>query len=334
MRNYPIIDLHCDLLLYLAGGVARTPFDPEVRCSIPQMRSGGVKTQVMAVFSETSSISSSEGRKQMDIFRMLPERYPESFRFLKRPEQVDDFADDRPISIILAIENASCICGEGDDLRASLEAFTALQKKIGKALYISLTWNGENRFGGGAFTKIGLKEDGKKVVDYLGDRGIALDLSHASDYLAFDLLTYIDKEKLPLAVIASHSNMRAVANYPRNLPDDLAKEIIARKGVIGINFIRYLLGRESPHSIARHIGHLLSLGGGASVCFGADFFYNGDVAMAHRKPVEELFFPEFDNAGGYPAVVKLVKEQLELMEGSLDNLCYKNAATLLKFLRS
>lgn len=324
MENVVVADLHCDLLWYLSLDSKRTPHDLEVRCAIPQLKAGNVKVQTMAIFAETTAGSSESGWKQAEVFKELPKEYPKDFVFLKNPEQFDGlFREDR-VGIIAAVENGSAICGEGDDLDDALDRLTAFQKKAGKLLYASLTWNSENRFGGGAFTKIGLKDDGKRFIDYLSRTGIALDLSHASDHLAYGVLEYIDKEKLALAVMASHSNMRTVADFPRNLPDDIAKEIIRRNGLIGINFIRYLLGRETHLSFCRQIKHLVGIGGSKSVAFGADFFFNGDVALAHRKPESELFFSGFDHAGRYPNVIELLCKDGGLPGALVRDVCSGN----------
>ena len=154
--------------------------------------------------------------------------------------------------------------------------------------------------------------------------GIAIDLSHTSDHLAYGLLEHIDKEKINIPILASHSNFRAVSNYARNLPDDIAKEIIRRNGIIGLNFIRYLLGRDAPHALAKHVEHLLNLGGEKSLSFGADFFYNGDVSISNRKPVDELFFPHFSHAGTYPIVLEMLKKELSLPDTVLANLSSHN----------
>ncbi len=38
-----VIDLHCDLLLYLAASSQKEPhYHPEARCSLPQLKEGGV----------------------------------------------------------------------------------------------------------------------------------------------------------------------------------------------------------------------------------------------------------------------------------------------------
>ncbi|MEI8365846.1 MAG: membrane dipeptidase [Parachlamydiaceae bacterium] len=322
--QYPLViaDLHCDLLCYLSRDPRRTPFDRAVRCSIPQLREGHVKIQTMAIFSETVLNSSLSGWKQADMFRKLPVMYPDDFSLVRNAENLNNFKEFKKIGIVAAIENMSALCSEEDDLEKQLEKLTLFRKHTGNIMYLSLTWNTENRFGGGSLTNIGLKDDGKKVVDYLCDHNIALDLSHASDYLAYGLLDYIDRRGLKVSVLASHSNMRTITNFPRNLPDDIAKEIIKREGLIGINFIRYLLGKESPNFFARHIEHLLVLGGANSMCFGADFFYPNDVAFG--KSEDELFFPSFDHAGTYPCMLNLLRTQLALPEVIMEDLCYNN----------
>ena len=63
-----VIDLHCDLLGYLAMSPDRTPEDPIVRCSLPQLKAGNVKTQVLAISSETNYTSLNFGLKQLEAF--------------------------------------------------------------------------------------------------------------------------------------------------------------------------------------------------------------------------------------------------------------------------
>ena len=71
---------------------------------------------------------------------------------------------------------------------------------------------------------------------------IAIDLSHTSDFLAHDILNYIDKMGLNVRTIASHSNFRKIAEVVRNLTDEIAKEILKRGGVIGFNLFKSFVG--------------------------------------------------------------------------------------------
>jgi membrane dipeptidase len=316
--RFCIADLHCDLLWYLSLDEKRTANDLEVRCAIPQLKSGNVYLQTMAIFVETGNGSVDQAKKQAEIFCELPTKYPEIFKWHKKND-----GNDFRIAIIPAIENASAICDEHEDLIKALERFTALQRKIGKMLYVSLTWNGENRFGGGALTKIGLKNDGKQLVDYLYEHAIAVDLSHTSDYLAFDLLNYIDKKNLSIPIMASHSNMRVISNVPRNLPDDIAKEIVNKKGLIGINFVRDFIGKDSGYFV-KQLESMLNIGGEESICFGADFFCEKDLPFEIRKPKDVYFFPGYNNAGVYEKVIHLWKRELKISDVILEKICMGN----------
>lgn len=328
--KYALTDLHCDLLWYLSLDPKRTATDPEARCAIPQLREGRVKVQTMAIFVETNPESYLSAQKQAEIFRKLPATYPDEFRFIHQLSDLDDLHNQEKIGIVPAIENASAICDENESLEEALKKLTMQQKKIGRLLYVSPTWNSENRFGGGASTKVGLKDDGKVLVDYLNERRIALDFSHTSDYLAYDLLNYIDKKGLRLPLIASHSNMRAVTNVPRNLPDEIAREIIQRDGLIGINFVRSFVGNDSPNYFSRHLEHLFKLGGERNVCFGADFFCVDDLPLDIRKPLDATFFPGYNHAGTYGKVLEAWKRELSLSDENLEAACHGN---FLSFLR-
>ena len=86
------------------------------------------------------------------------------------------------------------------------------------------------------------------------------------------MLNHITKYNFDIPILASHSNFRTIFNHARNLPDDIAKEIIKRKGLIGINFLRAFLNDKNPEAIFDHIAYGVSLGASKSLCFGADFF--------------------------------------------------------------
>ncbi len=297
--NTPIADLHCDLLVYLQNGTTRSPHDPASRCSIEQMREGNVRYQILPVYVETNPRSSIQGAEQVDIFRKLPHLYPDAYKIIR------DMNPKEQIGIGLAFENAAGLCNEEEPLEKAWKTLDKLEHDSIKVVYISMTWNEENRFGGGAHTKIGLKSDGMKLLDFLHQRKTAIDLSHTSDPLAEQILNYIEKRSLDIPVIASHSNFRAVENALRNLPDYLAKEIFRRNGIIGMNFVRYFIGKDSTDNFVRQLEHGFKLGGQNQICFGADFFFGDDVSAVHRKPPEVLFFPDFDNSSCYPRVLEL-----------------------------
>jgi membrane dipeptidase len=323
----PIGDVHCDLLHYLCKNPQRSANDLIVRCSIPQLHAGFVKIQVLAIFTETQPGSSKLGWEQALIFRTLPKRYPNDFEILH--SQKDILSE--KIGILPAIENASGLFEEEGDLDEGFKRLKSIDRTLGKIVYISLTWNTENRFGGGAHTKVGLKEDGKRLLDFLHQQRIAVDLSHTSDNLGYDILNHIERYQLEIPVMASHSNFRAVTNVPRNLPDELAKEILKRHGLIGLNFYREFVGPENPLNFAKHLNHLLKLKGEKNYCFGADFFCVNDFPELQKKLPDGQFFPELENSSSYGRMIKLWKEHLYLPDPLIEQIAHLN---LQEFLRT
>ncbi len=299
-----IYDLHADLLCYLASHPLRLAYDAEVRCSIPQLLTGGVKLQTLAIFTTTNPRSVKNGMAQAKAYKNLATRYAGYFEPYFQTESQDTKAQ---IQTLLAIENASAFCSEEEPIEQGLTRLKTIVDEIDKPLYISLTWNTENRFGGGSSTSRGLKEDGKRLLENMRDSCYAVDLSHTSDKLAQDILTFIDVKKLPYKVIASHSNLRAIKNVPRNLPDEIADEIVKRGGVIGLNFIRNFLG-DSIHSFSQHVKHALKRGYGENLALGADFFYERNIPKIYYKPNEQHYFEGFDTAASYPKLMELLRQ--------------------------
>jgi membrane dipeptidase len=320
----PMIDMHCDLLLYLASAPSRSVMHPEVRCSLPQLRAGNIKLQTMAIFTETEKGSTQKGQDQLAHFMQLPQKYPNDFQIFKKGDPLEACLKGDPIQMLLAVENASGFFEEDESIENGFERIENAEKENGKILYITVTWNLENRFGGGAHTSIGLKEDGRHLLDFLDKRKIAVDLSHASDSLAHGILDYIDKKGLHIPVVASHSNFRAVSNVPRNLPDELALEILRRKGIIGFVLYRAFIGEDDPYNIVRQMEHMIRLGGAKQSCFGADFFSGTDLPPAFQKPLDRLFFPDFGDASDYGNVMNLWQKHLGLSSEMLNDIAHHN----------
>lgn len=312
---FPVIDLHCDLLSYLEMDAKRTPYDLPARCSVSQLRQGNVQTQVFAVYVKTEACSLEKGLAQVQIYQELPKKYPLDFSLEEKPSQA--------IAMLMAFENASGFCSEEEPLQEGLQRLDSITQNVAKPLYISLTWNSENRFGGGALTKVGLKEDGRQLLEKLHQTEIAVDLSHASDYLAYEIIDYIERRGLDIPLMASHSNARAVIGVPRNLPDEIAKEIFRRGGVIGLNLYRTFIGANEEF-IAKHILHWLELGGKDHIALGADFFYEADLSPVYRDRKGD-FLPDYQDASCYGHLLHFLQKELSLEESLMQKIAYQNA---------
>ena len=167
------------------------------------------------------------------------------------------------IDMMFAVENASMLNG---DIR-NIELLT-----LNKVRYVTLTWNGENELGCGAFSNAdyGIYEKKKNVVKELEHNNICIDVSHASDKLFYDVLKIAEKPFL-----ATHSNSRTITDHKRNLTDDQFKIIRDIGGVVGLNFYKGFLNddedKASIDDIVRHAEHFLNLDGENTLAIGSDF---------------------------------------------------------------
>lgn len=320
MNEIVTADLHCDLLSYLQEAPDADPLiGGRIGCTIPDLQAGHVKFQVMAIYTATGKGSVESALGQAQLFAGLISEYKDYFSDFNLRKNSTGFSEHADMSILTAIENAAGLCEEDEPVKNTFSNLERLISLCGKPMYVGLTHHTENRFGGGNATSIGLKEDGKALITYLSELNIALDFSHTSDVLAYDIINFIEKNNLQIPIIASHSNFRSVYNHARNLPDDVAKEIIERKGLIGINLLRAFLNPEDANALYDHIQYGLTLGAQEQLCFGADYFYCDSHPDQSRKP---FFFPEHSTASSYPKIVESLAEKIN--EAFAARFSYKN----------
>jgi len=301
MNKISVADLHCDLLSYLQEAPNANPtVGGRIGCTIPDLISGNVKFQVMAIYTATKHDSVELALEQAHLFKKLVNEFSNYVSEFDAQSDVFDFTKTSKIKITTAIENASGLCNEDEPLQNIYTNFNKMIETCVKPLYVGLTHHGENRFGGGNSTKVGLKDDGMALIDFLAEQQIALDFSHSSDALADDIINYISKNNIQINIMASHSNFRTVYNHARNLSDDIAKEIIKRNGLIGINLLRAFVNPENENALYDHILYGIELGAQNNLCLGADYFYCDSHPDQTRKP---FFFTNHDNASKYPDIL-------------------------------
>jgi membrane dipeptidase len=316
----PVADLHCDLLSYLAFYPDRDALCDRIGCGLPFLQAGNVRLQVMAMYTSVIPDEPDFALRQSLLYRDLVERYDNQMVALEAGMELEKLEAAGKVGILAAIENASGFCTDEEPLEKGLQNLNQIIANCGRLLYISLTHAGENRFGGGNGTAPGLKPDGEVLLEYLSGKQIAIDLAHTSDALAYGILDFINRRNLEIPVIASHSNFRKVHGHIRNLPDELVQEVINRKGLIGINLLKHMIGsRNNPHDLHDHIRYGLLNGAEDCLAFGADFFYSSAVAAGTEQPV---FHDEHQNAGLYPTLLAQMSDYMS--NEQVEKLSYAN----------
>ncbi len=134
---------------------------------------------------------------------------------------------------------------------------------------VQFTYNTRNLLADGCMEPAdsGLSRFGQACIERMNDLGILVDLSHVGLRSSWDALKV---SKKPPAI--THSGARAVADLPRNKPDDLLKAVADRGGVVGAYMIVYLREEGQPRldDFMRHLEHLLRVCGEDHVGIGSD----------------------------------------------------------------
>jgi len=99
----------------------------------------------------------------------------------------------------------------------------------------------------------GLTDFGKMVVRDMNRQGILVDISHVSDKAFYDAL-----ELSSAPIIASHSSCRALCDHPRNMSDQMIKDLAAKGGVININFEKSYLDQAYNVAYAKVVGNIFT----------------------------------------------------------------------------
>lgn len=167
--------------------------------------------------------------------------------------------DNRLPSAMFTIEGGGGLLADSDEL------FTLY--KAGLRI-MGFAWD-TNELATGAYDENdeGLTAEGIRMARRCAELGITVDVSHLSDKSFYDLLNHYS-----LPIIATHSNFRDVCPDKRNLSYDMAKEIVMRGGVIGLNLYPNFVKTENARieDVIPHVEYHLERFGEDSLAFGFD----------------------------------------------------------------
>ena len=206
---------------------------------LPRLRQGGVDALVFALYVPSSLDAERGWEHALKLHKATEEclaKLPGKMEIVTTAEEVRRASWRGVVGVLLGLEN-----GRPLSLPGKIEAC----RKMG-VRYVTLTHNGTHEWcdaGTDAPRHGGLSDDGERIVREMNGAGILADVSHVSDDAVLHVL---DVSKAP--IVASHSSARALCDHPRNLPDNLIREIARKDGVVMANSFPAFVGAEASQA--------------------------------------------------------------------------------------
>jgi membrane dipeptidase len=202
-----------------------TPGDTD----LARLRAGGLGAQFWSVYipGEGRGPFARPQLEQIEIARRIIARYPDSFRFATTVAEIRAARRDGKIASMLGMEGGYGI----ENSLGALRAYYDLGVR-----YMALTHNAHTDWADAAAQvparHDGLTPFGEEVVREMNRLGLLVDLSHAAPSTMADTLRIT-----AAPVIFSHSSARGVCDVPRNVPDDILRELPRNGGVVMVTFV-------------------------------------------------------------------------------------------------
>lgn len=220
-----VIDGHTDVPTRLW----ETPADLSQRLTdrhidLPRLKEGGVDGVVFALYVPASLDAERGWEHAQELYRISSEALiPGQLVQVASADDLQRASWRGEVAVLFGLENGRPLSVPG-----------ALDQcaKIG-IRYVTLThWSSHEWCDASTDAPIhnGLSSEGEGIVWRMSRLGILPDVSHVSDQAVLHVL-----DVSPGPVIASHSSARAICDHPRNLPDDLVKEIARKGGLVMAN---------------------------------------------------------------------------------------------------
>jgi len=217
---------------------------------IPRMREGGLDALFFSIW-VPSDITGPPAVKrafdQIDAVREAVRKFPNDLVLATTAAEVRKAAADRKIAALMGMEGGHMI----DDDLGLLRLYAALGVR-----YMTLTHFHNNNWADSSTDKAahnGLTPFGKDVVREMNRLGVMVDISHVADKTFYDAL---EVSKAP--VLASHSSVRAIANHPRNMTDDMMRALARNGGVMMINYHAAFLSEEFRVASEKRSGNVVA----------------------------------------------------------------------------
>ena len=203
---------------------------------IPRMREGGLSAIFFSIWISSKIMGPEAVKKaldQIDAVRELVRKNPNDLILATSAADIREAKNHHKIAVLMGVEGGHMM---GNDLSV-LRTFAALGVR-----YMTLTHMDNNEWADSSTDKPahnGLTDFGKDVIREMNRLGIIVDIAHVSDKTFYDAL---ETSKAP--IFSSHSSCRAICQAPRNMTDDMIRDLAKNGGVIQINYHVGFLSQE------------------------------------------------------------------------------------------
>ncbi len=218
--------------------IARDQKAQGLHTDIPRLRKGGVGAQFWAAYvpveTRKKGTAVRDTLEQIDVIRRMVRAHPDTFELATTADDVVRIHKAGKIASLIGVEGGHSI----DNSLAVLRMYYALGVR-----YMTLTHTETLDWADSATDEAkhhGLTKFGEEVVAEMNRLGMLVDISHVS---ADTMRGALRVSRAPL--IASHSSAYALAQHPRNVPDDVLKLVAKNGGVVMVNFYPGFLSPEA-----------------------------------------------------------------------------------------
>jgi membrane dipeptidase len=246
LRKTILVDGHNDLAWAIREATG-APGDVEAydlrrrtsgQTDLARLREGGVGAQFWSVYVSGDPEYKRAGYartqlEQLDIARRVIARYPDHLEAAYSADDVERAFARGHVASLLGMEGGHVLENSMGALRAYYD--------LG-ARYLTLTHNVTTDWADSCNDKArhdGLSPFGEEVVREMNRLGMLVDLSHAAPATMDDALRVSEAP-----VVFTHSNARAVADVPRNVPDAILKRLAPNGGVVMVTFVAGFVSKD------------------------------------------------------------------------------------------
>jgi membrane dipeptidase len=262
LERTPLIDGHNDLAweirerfgadfraIDLKSDTSKLPAqdgDAPLMTDIPRLRAGHVGGQFWSVWVPTNLPGPEAVQttvEQIDLVKRMASQYPADLEMAYTVADIRRIHHSGKVASLIGVEGGHQI----NNSIAVLREFYALG-----APYLTLA-NTSNTQWADSATDIpahhGITSAGIEFIHEMNRLGMLVDLSHVSPEV---MSAAISASEAP--VIFSHSSARALADHPRNVPDDILRLVAEHDGIVMVNFLTYYLSADRIQWFAERAG--------------------------------------------------------------------------------